>query len=50
VEAAQQLHMRAPAMTKSGIKAPKEDIDLIHARLKAAKLYSEACQTKQGAR
>jgi phage-related protein len=36
--------------SKSGIKTPKEDIDLIHARLKAAKLDFEAWQTKQGAR
>ena len=34
----------------SGIKTPKEDMDLIHARLKAAKLDFEAWQTKQGAR
>ena len=33
-----------------GIKTPKEDLDLIHARLKAAKLDFEAWQTKQGAR
>ena len=36
--------------SKSGIKTPKEDLDLIHARLKAAKLDCEAWQTKQGAR
>jgi phage-related protein len=36
--------------SKSGIKTPKEDLDLIHARLKAAKLDFEAWQTKQGAR
>ena len=36
--------------SKSGIKTPKEDMDLIHARLKAAKLDYEAWQTKQGAR
>ena len=36
--------------SKSGIKTPKEDRDLIHARLKAAKLDFEAWQTKQGAR
>ena len=36
--------------SKSGIKTPKEDMDLIHARLKAAKLDFEAWQTKQGAR
>ena len=35
---------------KSGIKTPKEDMDLIHARLKAAKLDLEAWQTEQGAR
>jgi phage-related protein len=34
--------------SKSGIKTPKEDLDLIHARLKAAKQDFEACQTKQG--
>jgi len=36
--------------SRSGIKTPKEDMDLIHARLKAAKLDFEAWQTKQGAR
>ena len=36
--------------SKSGIKTPKEDRDLIDARLKAAKLDFEAWQTKQGAR
>ena len=36
--------------SKSGIKTPKEVLDLIHARLKAAKLDFEAWQTKQGAR
>ena len=36
--------------SKSGIKTPKEDMDLIHARLKAAKLDFEAWQMKQGAR
>ena len=36
--------------SKSGIKTPREDMDLIHARLKAAKLNFEAWQTKQGAR
>ena len=36
--------------SKSGIKTPKGDMDLIHARLKAAKLDFEAWQTKQGAR
>ena len=36
--------------SKSGIKPPKEDMDLIHARLKAAKQDFEAWQTKQGAR
>ena len=36
--------------SKSGIKTPKEDMDLIHARLKAAKLDFEARQTKQGDR
>jgi phage-related protein len=36
--------------SKSGIKTPKEDLDLINARLKAARLDFEAWQTKQGAR
>ena len=36
--------------SKSGIKTPKEDMDLIHTRLKAAKLDFEAWQRKQGAR
>jgi len=36
--------------SKSGIKTPKEDMDLIHARLKAAKLDFEAWQIEQGAR
>jgi phage-related protein len=36
--------------SKSGIKTPKEDMVLIHARLKAAKMDFEAWQTKQGAR
>ena len=36
--------------SKTGIKTPKEDLDLIHARLKAAKLDFEAWQTKQGDR
>lgn len=36
--------------SKSGIKTPKEDMDLIHARLKAAKQDFEAWQAKQGAR
>ena len=36
--------------SKSGTKTPKEDMELIHARLKAAKLDFEAGQTKQGAR
>ncbi len=36
--------------SKSGIKTPKEDMDLIHARLEAAKLDFEAQQRKQGAR
>ncbi len=35
---------------KGGIKTPKEDMDLIHARLKAAKLAFEAWQSKKGAR
>ena len=34
--------------SKSGIKTPKEDMDLINARLKAAKLDFEAWQAKQG--
>lgn len=36
--------------SKTGTKTPKEDMDLIHARLKAAKLDFEACTKKQGAR
>ena len=36
--------------SKSGIKTPKEDMDLIHARLKAAKLDFEAWQAQQGTR
>jgi phage-related protein len=36
--------------SKSGIKTPKEDMDLIHARLKSAQLDFEAWHTKQGAR
>ena len=36
--------------SKSGIKTPKEDMDLIHARLKAAKQDFAAWQTKQGTR
>ena len=36
--------------SKSGIKKPREDMDLIHARLNAAKLDFEAWQRKQGAR
>jgi phage-related protein len=36
--------------SKTGIKTPKEDLDLIHARLKAAKLDFGAWQAKQGAR
>jgi len=35
---------------KSGIKTPKEDMDLIHARLKAAKQDCEAWQAQQGTR
>jgi len=35
--------------SKGGMKTPKEDMDLIHARLKAARLDFEAWQTKQGA-
>lgn len=34
--------------SKSGIKTPKEDMDLINARLKAAKLDFEAWQANQG--
>jgi phage-related protein len=34
--------------SKSGIKTPKEDMDLIHARLKAAKQDYEAWQARQG--
>jgi phage-related protein len=36
--------------SKSGIKTPKEDMELIHARLKAAKLDFDTWQKKQGAR
>ena len=36
--------------SKSGIETPKEDMDLIHARLKAAKADFEAWRTKHGAR
>lgn len=36
--------------SKSGIKTPKGDMDLIHARLKAAKQNFEAWQAEQGAR
>jgi phage-related protein len=36
--------------SKSGIKTPKEDMDLINARLKAAKHDFEAWQAKQGER
>ena len=36
--------------SKRGIKTPKEDIDLVNARLKAAKLDFESWQSKQGAR
>jgi phage-related protein len=35
--------------SKSGIKTPKEDMDLIYTRLKAAKLDFEAWQKGQGA-
>lgn len=35
--------------SKSGIKTPREDIDLITTRLKAAKQDFEAWQSKQGA-
>lgn len=34
--------------SKSGIKTPKEDMDLINARLNAARLDFEAWQAKQG--
>lgn len=36
--------------SKSGIETPKEDMDLIHARLKAAKQDFEAWQAQQGTR
>jgi phage-related protein len=36
--------------SKSGIKTPKTDLDLINARLKAAKLDYEAWLATQGAR
>jgi phage-related protein len=35
--------------SKSGIKTPKEDMELIRTRLRAAKLDFEAWQSKQGA-
>ncbi len=35
--------------SKSGIKTPKEDMDLINARLKAAKQDYEVWQSQQGA-
>lgn len=34
--------------SKAGIKTPKEDLDLINTRLKAAKLDFEAWQSEQG--
>ena len=36
--------------SKSGIKPPKKDMDLINARRQAAKQDFEAWQAKQGAR
>ena len=36
--------------SKSGIKTPREDMELIHTRLKAAKLDFEAWHNKQGVR
>ena len=36
--------------SKSGFKTPREDRDLIHARLKAATLDFEAWKAKQGTR
>lgn len=36
--------------SKSGIKTPKEDMDMINARLKAAKQDFENWQKQQGAR
>jgi len=36
--------------SKSGIKTPQEDMDLIHARLKAAKQDFEAGQASKGTR
>ena len=36
--------------SKSGIKTPKEDIDLINARLKAAKQDYDTWQNQQGAK
>jgi len=36
--------------SRTGIKTPKEDMDLIYARLKAAKLGFDVWQTKQGTR
>jgi phage-related protein len=43
------LH-RFQKKSKSGVKPPREDMDLIHTRLKAAKLDFEAWRSKQGAR
>jgi len=34
--------------SKSGIKTPREDLELVHARLKAAKLDFDAWLAKQG--
>ncbi len=42
------LH-RFQKKSKSGLKTLKEDMDLIHARLKVAKQDFEAWPTKQGA-
>jgi len=36
--------------SKTGIRTPKEDMDLIHARLRAARQDFEAWQARQGAR
>ena len=36
--------------SRSGIKTPKEEMDLIHARFDASKLDFEAWQSRQGTR
>jgi len=39
-----------PKKSKRGIRTPKEDMDLIHARLRAAKHDFDAWQARQGER